>query len=61
MNLLKDDLRKLYFKFLIPSLGSAMAGVHIQRHLQLRHPVQFSVHRSWSVCATCDLDQLRSK
>ena len=24
MNLLKDDLRKLYFKFLIPSLGSAM-------------------------------------
>ena len=25
MNLLKDDLRKLYFKFLIPSLGSAMA------------------------------------
>lgn len=27
MNLLKDDLKKLYFKFLIPSLGSAMAGV----------------------------------
>lgn len=24
MNLLKDDLKKLYFKFLIPSLGSAM-------------------------------------
>ena len=24
MDLLKDDLKKLYFKFLIPSLGSAM-------------------------------------
>ena len=24
MNLLRDDLKKLYFKFLIPSLGSAM-------------------------------------
>ena len=27
MDLLRDDLKKLYFKFLIPSLGSAMAGV----------------------------------
>ena len=24
MDLLKDDLKKLYFRFLIPSLGSAM-------------------------------------
>ena len=24
MDLLRDDLKKLYFKFLIPSLGSAM-------------------------------------
>ena len=27
MDLLRDDLKKFYFKFLIPSLGSAMAGV----------------------------------